>query len=289
MAAAQDNVEIVHFTAGDGYRLAVRRWPAELVRGRIVLLHGIVSHGGWYDASCRALCDAGFEVHFLERRGSGLNRRSRGDVDRFTTWIDDVERYLESLPSDRPRLLMGISWGGKLAAAVARERPELISGVALLCPGLFAWQMPSPLKMALLRLLRRCGLGSLRVPIPLRDPALFTGEPRWQQFIAGDPLALWRVTVRFAVEDRRLTRYATESPESIRVPLLIVLAGRDRIVKNDAVRAFFQRVGSSQKQLLEYASAAHTLEFEPDPTAYFADLVDWCSRIAQTAASRQTP
>jgi alpha-beta hydrolase superfamily lysophospholipase len=64
------------------------------------------------------------------------------------------------------------------------------------------------------------------------------------------------------------------------MPLLLVLAGRDRIVDNARTRAFFNRTGASYRMLIEYPSAAHTLEFEPDPEPYFADLVNWAAASA---------
>jgi alpha-beta hydrolase superfamily lysophospholipase len=262
--------------SSDGYRSAVRIWDAERPPARVVLLHGIISHGGWYHASCRALAQAGFEVHFLDRRGSGL----RGDVPRsWRTWPADVESYLELLPSDAPRLLMGISWGGKLAAAVARQRPDLVDGLGLLCPGLFARKGANALQRLVLEWAGRRWLRMRTVSIPLGDPALFTDEPGWRKYIADDPLTLRRVTLRFALEDLSLSRYAAAAPEQIRAPVLLALAGRDRIIDNDRVRAFVARV-SAQRQVLDYTAAAHTLEYEPDPEPYFRDLVAWCRQVA---------
>ena len=65
-------------------------WPVTQPLAYIVGLHGIVSHGGWYLKSCSALARAGFEVHFLERRGSGLNTAERGDVNGYVTWLTDL-------------------------------------------------------------------------------------------------------------------------------------------------------------------------------------------------------
>jgi len=202
---------IAEFACPDGYRAAVRVWEAREPRARLVLLHGIVSHGGWYAASCRALAEAGMEVHFLDRRGSGLNADAPGDVDRFETWLDDVESYLAELPDSLPRLLLGISWGGKLAAAVSRRRPDLLSGLGLLCPGLFARQSPRLARRTAVSAAAVLRLGNRRVPVPLRDPALFTDDPRWQAFVRDDPLTLRNVTIRFAAADAELTRYARQT------------------------------------------------------------------------------
>jgi alpha-beta hydrolase superfamily lysophospholipase len=266
---------ILWHASSDGYRCAVRRWDADRPSARLVLVHGIVSHGGWYLRTCRFLAGQGFEVHFLERRGSGLNLPQRGDVRRYEVWLEDVAGYLESLGGDLPRALLGISWGGKLVAALARRRPDLVAGIGLLCPGLFARQFPGPLKYAALGSLRTCGLGRKRVPIPLRDPALFTDAPDWQEYIRRDPLMLRQVTVQFALEDRRLTRFAREGPASIHTPTLLMLAGRDRIVDNPPTERFFERLETDRKKRLLYADSAHTLEFEPEGHPYCQDLAAW--------------
>jgi alpha-beta hydrolase superfamily lysophospholipase len=268
---------IAEFACPDGYCAAVRVWEAREPRARLVLLHGIVSHGGWYAASCRALAEAGWEVHFLDRRGSGLNAERRGDVDRYETWLNDVESYLAGLPDSLPRLLLGISWGGKLAAAVARGRPDLLTGLGLLCPGLFARQSPRLARRTAVSAAAALRMGGRRVPVPLRDPALFTDDPRWQAYVRDDPLTLRDVTIRFAAADGELTRYARESPGSIRVPTLMVLAGRDRIVENEPTRAFFRQLGTEQRQLVEFPDAAHTLEFDAACENYCRAIVDWAT------------
>ena len=88
------------------------------------------------------------------------------------------------------------------------------------------------------------------------------------------------MSVSFALADQELTRYATEAPERIRVPVLLMLAGRDRIIDNQRVRAFVQRMASPDKEIIEYPAAAHTFDFEPDPSQFYADLAGWARRVA---------
>jgi acylglycerol lipase len=271
------------YTAADGRRLALRAWEANpSPKARLVFLHGITSHGGWYARSCESLARTGLDVHFLDRRGSGLNVEESGDVDAWTTWIDDVAAYLEALRGRLPTLLCGISWGGKLAAAVARRHPGLIQALALICPGLYSPHEPGLLKRMALAAPAPVRRQNRRVRIPLERPSLFTDSDAWQQFIAHDPLTLRRVSWRFAREDRHLTSYARGAAPYLHMSLLLVLAGRDRIVDNSRTRAFFNRTGSRVRTLVEYPNAAHTLEFETEPEPYFADLAGW----AATSAAR---
>jgi alpha-beta hydrolase superfamily lysophospholipase len=275
--------QIEQFTAHDGYPLHARVWrSASPPAARVVGLHGIISHSGWYARSCAFLASAGYEVHFLDRRGSGLNAKQRGDIDCWRIWLDDVENYLDWLGGDAPRILMGISWGGKLAAAVARHRPWLLDGLALLCPGIRARTKASAVQRQMLKLADRIGLKRRRVTIPLQDPALFIDDPAWQEYIGSDPLVLREITLRLANEDLKLDAYVADAAPHLCTPTLLMLAGRDQIIDNEAMRAFFEQLSSSQKRLIEYPQAAHTLEFEPDTTSFFNDLSGW---IVQTARS----
>jgi acylglycerol lipase len=276
---------IEFYPASDGRRLALRAWRSAVTPAfaRVVFLHGITSHGGWYDESAEFLAGAGCDVAFLDRRGSGLNGEQMGDVENWQTLVDDVAAYANSqLEPLTPTILCGISWGGKLAAAVARRHPGLFAGVAFICPGLYSPFMPGLAKKLLLARRAPARLKQRRFRVPLREPALFTEIPEWQSFIARDPLALRTITWRFAQEDRKLTRYAREAATFLHLPTLLMLAGQDRIVDNRRTRDYFGRMPGHRKMLIEYTGAAHTLEFEPNPTQYFADLAGWVKEVTST-------
>ncbi len=247
----------------------------------VVLLHGIISHSGWYDSSASYLASRCFNVLSLDRRGSGLNTSHRGDVDNWRSWLDDVVGVCESQRQRGPVVLLGISWGGKLAPAIARDRPDLLAGFGMLCPGLFAHQQPGPAKKAAMVASGTLGINERRVTIPLQDPALFTDSPKWQKYVGDDPLTLREITLRFAREDHKLTRYARNAGRYIHTPVLLVTAGRDRMIRNARTKHFLSTLASDDKTALEYRTAAHTLEFEPDPEPFYADLADWIARVVR--------
>ena len=62
---------------------------------------------------------------------------------------------------------------------------------------------------------------------------------------------------------------------SVRLPLLLMLAGKDRIIDNARTRAVLDRCPTADRRVIEYPEAHHTLEFEEDPTPAFADLHAW--------------
>jgi alpha-beta hydrolase superfamily lysophospholipase len=274
--------QIWTYTASDGYRLHYRHWkPAVARRATVVALHGIQSHSGWFTYSSGRLAEAGFEVCFLDRRGSGMNEPARGHAVHHERLVDDVAQFLAEIrgrshhPSLVPLILMGVSWGGKLATVTAARRPDLLDGLALLYPGLEArvrtrWDQNLRLSLA-----KWMGILEKRVRVPLDDAALFTGERRWQDMIRHDPLALHDVTVSFLLANRELDRQLAACPAAIRCPVLMMLAGRDEIIDNAATTRCVRQFATKALSLVEYPAARHTLEFEPDRDKFIDDLIGW--------------
>jgi alpha-beta hydrolase superfamily lysophospholipase len=269
--------------ASDGYPTHVLIWPAEgSVRGRVVVLHGVQSHGGWYHGFGSRLAVYGFEAHFPDRRGSGANTRDRGHAPSARRLVEDVAELLRSLRDadpESPLVLAGISWGGKTAILTAAKHPELVDGLALICPGLqprVGVSLGERLRIALAVVTNP----RKRFPIPLSDPALFTANPVAQAFIASDPLGLRQATAALLAASTVIDLRVKRAAAKVREPALLMLAGQDRIVDNARTLAYFRSLASPDKQVIEYPEAHHTLEFEPEPfpARYAGDFCEWLDR-----------
>jgi pimeloyl-ACP methyl ester carboxylesterase len=173
-----------------------------------------------------------------------------------------------------PITLAGISWGGKLAVIAAARHPELVDGVALICPGLLprvGVSRKEKLQIALAAFTNR----RKRFAIPLSDPALFTASPEAQEFIAADPHSLREGTAGLMVASFFIDRRVRRVPASVRQPALLMLAGHDRIVDNVRTLDYFEKLAAIDRTIIEYPEGHHTLEFDPDPTRYASDLISW--------------
>lgn len=264
--------------ASDGYALHVAVWPARGdLRGRLLVLHGVQSHGGWYHSLGRILAEAGYETHFPDRRGSGANRDDRGHTPSPRRLIDDIAERLRSLREAEPQTpvaLAGISWGGKTAILTAVDHPGLVDALALICPGLQP-RVGVPLRERLRIALAYFTNRRKTFPIPLSDPTLFTANPDGQRFIASDRLGLHAATAGLLAASTLIDRRVSRALPRVRQPVLLMLAGHDRIVDNAKTLTLFRRMPSADPRVIEYPEAHHTLEFEPDPTRYAKDLCGW--------------
>ncbi len=262
----------------DGYEVSSRLWRPERPRGTVLYLHGIQSHGLWFETSAQRLADAGWTVLLPDRRGSGKNDVDRGHTPSAQRLLRDCCELLDTLqtPGGPTRFhIVGVSWGGKLALALQRYAPERVASLALIAPGLFpSVDLPFMQKA-------RVGLLMFAAPralfdIPLNEPELFTANPARQEFIRSDPLRLQRVTTSFLLASRRLDRFARAVRWDRRgCPLQVFLAGQDRIIDNARTKHFVRRLRWPGREITEYPDAHHTLEFEPAPEPFLADLVGW--------------
>lgn len=266
----------------DGYELHGRQWPGRRGGVAIIYLHGIQSHGGWYEWSASKLAQTGATVIMPDRRGSGMNESLRGDVTEADRWLRDIDELADSVRRSadvqRPALV-GVSWGGKLAAAWANERPRAVSDILLIAPGLFpqvdlrlhkklavAWSIAS---------------GRRRMfEIPLSDPALFTENVEGQAFIRDDKLKLTHVTGRFLLRSAQLDRKLKRAPASgLTAACTLLLAGQDRVIRNAATERWLQRAAAVQPSVVLLKDASHSMEFEADPAEFEAAVGDWRDRL----------
>lgn len=272
----QASIEV--FRHSDGYPAHVRWWRAARPRGAVLYLHGIQSHGGWYESSGAMLAERGLTVLMPDRRGSGLNEQDRGHCESAERSIDDVRELLDALlreTGQRSAHVVGVSWGGKLAAAATPAMPEQVRSLSLIAPGIYPKiDLPTmeKFRVAFSFVNNRKKL----FDIPLNDPRLFTGNPDRIRYVDNDTLRLERVSAIFLVVSRQLDRRAWRLADSAwRGPVHLFLAGRDRIIENEPTSAWLRSLPSTDRQITQYPDAQHTIEFEPDPSIFFRDLCDW--------------
>jgi acylglycerol lipase len=270
----------------DGYRTSMYVYapPAEPARPPVVYLHGIQSHPGWFSHSAAALADRGHPVFQPTRRGSGDNLRDRGHARSARQLLRDVAdacRFALRQTGRRRLHLVGVSWGGKLAAALAVDPPAdvQIASVALVAPGLVPRvDVPAATKLAIGLSLLVCG--RKRWAIPLNDVALFTDNEEMRQYLRADQGRLHRATARLLYASRQLDRLLARAPNgSLRAPTTLLLARRDRIIDNARTRQAVERLTGGHAVVREF-DAAHTLEFEPDPGLFYESLCEAVSRDA---------
>lgn len=263
-------------------------WPVEGgERGVLLVVHGLSEHGGRYADLARVANDAGYEVAAVDLYGHGMSPGPRGHARSFETdhfrAVDELVRVAERRSPGTPTFLVGHSLGGLIVARWAQSRvfARRLYGLVLVAPFVEPRVRIPGWKRALARLLS--GLWpSFSLPTGIEDEIVFREPARRAEF-AADPLVQRRMTAGHWTELERERARLREAAPDLDLPILVQIAGDDRVVSTPATLALAERLPDAT--VLTYPEAFHALHHDPASPRVLADLIAWTdARIADRAA-----
>jgi alpha-beta hydrolase superfamily lysophospholipase len=268
----------VEHVAFDQTTLNCRVWSAEgHSAGRVVLVHGLESHAGWFQDFAERLVTFGWTAIAFDREGSGSSGGRRGDARSPATLFDQLRTILNAIEPARPTHLIAHSWGARWALAQALVQPDDFRSIVLLAPG-FALRRGYWPPMLATGLLKRLMSASATLPTPIDDDRDFTTRPTWLKFLAEDRNRLPRVTVQTLLTSRKLERLVRRGGASLRCPVLHLVAGRDAICDGDRNRELLRAmIPADLYHEIVYPDGEHSLLFECDRLPIVDDVNRWLS------------
>jgi len=271
------------FRTADGNTLGYIAYTAPEADTALVYLHGIESHAGWFAQAATLLRERGYDVFCIDRRGSGINRENRGfasgHVEQYQVLLDDIHTFITPLRERYQRVILtGLSWGGKLATAHVLAYPDDADALILITPGLRALVDVSLFtKLKIVLFAQLAPKAEIASPIA---PEMFTTTPRYLDYIQNDPLRLTHATARFYWQSSRLDRYIDANITRLDKPVLLFLAGHDRIIDNAGVLELLQRASLPQFEIIDYPDQTHSVQFD-DPATLVKDMDQWLQQATK--------
>lgn len=266
------------FVALDGDNLAVQDWPLasqQVLRGVVLLVHGLGEHAGRYDHLAGQLNDWGFAVRGYDQYGHGESGGPRGGLPTDTRLLDDLTDIVDSTRSrmgpHTPLILLGHSLGGLVAARFValglRPVQALVLSSPALDPGLNAIQK------LLLAVLPKIA-PNLRIGNGL-DASLISHDPAVVAAYQADKLVHDRVSARLArfIADGGPATLAQAASWS--VPTLLLYAGADRLVNPAGSRAFAAAAPKAVLSAHCFEALYHEIFNELDAAPVYAELKKW--------------
>lgn len=266
------------FVALDGDNLAVQDWPLasqQVLRGVVLLVHGLGEHAGRYDRLAVQLNDWGFAVRGYDQYGHGESGGPRGGLPTDSRLLDDLTDIVDStrarMGPHTPLILLGHSMGGLVAARFValglRPVQALVLSSPALDPGLNAVQK------LLLAVLPKIA-PNLRIGNGL-DASLISHDPAVVAAYQADKLVHDRVSARLArfIADGGPATLAQAASWS--VPTLLLYAGADRLVNPAGSRAFAAAAPQTVLSSHCFEALYHEIFNELDAAPVFAELKKW--------------
>jgi alpha-beta hydrolase superfamily lysophospholipase len=236
----------------------------------ILLAHGYAEHLGRYEHVAARLNRSDYGVYAVDHWGHGSSDGVPGFVPAFSVYVDGVEALLEQVKTAHPgvpRILLGHSMGGLIAAATLLRCQHEFAGAVLSGPAIKASQEPPALTIAIAKLLSRIAprLGVLQL-----DGSLVSRDPQVVAAYLADPLV-------FAA-----MRDVQANAARITLPILLLHGAQDGLTAPAGSEFLHQHVGSTDKTLKIYPGLYHEIFNEPEQQMVLGDMVAWIDRHVAT-------
>ncbi len=242
-------------------------------KGGIMIMHGLGEHSGRYGHVARFFNECGLSVRCYDHRGHGKSEGARGDVPKGDAILQDAQIVMEEFASQlaTPPLLLGHSMGGLFAARFALEKRVPLRGLILSSPALAI-----PLAGAQKLLLKTLNLLAPHFAIPNGLPVnALSHDTAVVQAYKNDPLVHPKISANLLMRMLAAVEFCQTKAASLTVPVLMVVAGSDKLVDATGSRTFFPQLPSGLRTMHIYDELYHELFNELEAKRVFDDVRQW--------------
>jgi alpha-beta hydrolase superfamily lysophospholipase len=275
------------FKTADGLNIFTRSWqPDGTPRAVMVLVHGFNAHSGYMIWAAEQFAAHGLAAYALDLRGRGRSDGERFYVEKFSDYLDDVDKLVEIARTENPDLpvyVLGHSAGGVIASSYAFEYQDKIAG--LICES-FALDVGLPNAAALLikgisHITPHLHLYTLKNEIFSRNPEAVAAMNR-------DPLiANEKQPAETSAEMIKAAERLKKNMPQFRVPILIIHGTADKATRYQGSQHFYDKAGSTDKTLKLYEGHYHDLLNDLGKEDVMGDIQSWLD--ARIPAQKKTP
>lgn len=270
------------FTAHDGCQFFYRYWPALAgrPRGAVVLMHRGHEHSGRIAHLAEELNLPDFAIFAWDQRGLGRTRASSGpalsmnvsirDTDSFHGHLRDVYGFAHN-----QTVVLAQSMAAVIASAWVLDYAPDLRCLILASPA-FSVRLYVPFALPLMRLWRRLR-GEFFVNSYVKA-RLLTHDPERRRSFAVDPLIQRPIAATALLELADMGQRVVDNAPAVISPTLLLVSGRDAVVRHEAQHRFYERLGAADKARIYVPGAFHDTLGERDRADSVAACRDFIVR-----------
>lgn len=253
-----------------------REWKAERPKAVLLLVHGLSASTERWDFLGNFFAGHSISSYALELRGFGKTAEARGDIASFNIYIQDVlglYRIIRKSHKTQKVFLIGESMGALVSFMAACSGAGIFDGLVCMSPA-----FKSRLKFSLYTYMD-IALSYFFYPhkyflMPF-NPNMCTRDEKYRKTMDVSSAKNRLVTAKMLSEIFFAQKKIGFIAGRLRMPVLFLTAGRDRIASTEAAKAVFDGIGSTDKEIVVYPEMYHSLSVELDREKVFQDVLDW--------------
>lgn len=273
----------------DGAVLCYRAWlPEKPATKTLLLFHRGHEHSGRWQETVAALGFDDVAVFAWDQRGHGHSSGERGSAPDLATVIRDAEEWTRHLHTAhgielQETVALAHSLGAVIATAWVHDYAPPIRGLILATPA-FRVKLYVPFAVGLLRLRQRLfGPGYVKSFV---KASMLTDDPEQAIRYNADRMIFRQIAVNMLLDLHDTSTRLLDDAGGIHVPLLVLAAGSDWVVKESAQRQFVQRTSSPIKNFEVLAGFSHAIFHQQDRRLVVDKVRDFINERFTAPASR---
>lgn len=280
----QEQVTLGSFAGQGGIPIRYAKYEVADEQGALVLVNGRTEFLLKYAELLYDLRHSGYSLYLMDHRGQGASGRmlanpEKGYVASYNEYVADLKTFVDTVVNQTPhrrRLVLAHSMGGTISILYALQHPKDFDGLVLCAPMLEinSGLLPKWLGWPLLKVLN-WGVGPESYFLggkgydPLKSFAtndLTASEPRFslqKRLVAQNPqIALGSPTNGWLLASYKAMAEIAEQAPKVAVPILLLQAGNDKVVRAEGQDRFCRLAPHCQDQVI--TGARHELLMEKD-------------------------
>lgn len=263
---------ITHQQSGILYRA----WKAKTPRAVFLLIHGLGAQSARWEYLAEFFLQHNISSYALELKGFGETPGTKGDIDSFDIYFNDLRELQNIIKKENPNLkivLLGESIGALLAFLMAGLKPMLFDALICISPAfknrlkftvaqrldIFSSLLYNPKKQFSLPL--RLNMCTQDINCCTR----FDADPREHH------LATSRLLFNTLIAQLQ-TRF---HKNKIGIPLLFLISANDKVTGSSMSIKIFNCLKTQNKKLILYPDMCHALSIEINREKVFHDILQW--------------
>lgn len=254
-------------TLRDGAELFYRAWlPTKPTTKALLLFHRGHEHSGRWHDTVNSLGFDDVAVFAWDQRGHGRSSGERGSAPNIATVIRDADEWVRHLINEygidlHDTIVLAHSLGAVIATAWIHDYAPPIRGLILATPA-FRVKLYVPFAVQFLRFRQKLiGPGYVKSFI---KAGMLTHDPAEAERYNADPLIFRQIAVNMLLDLHDTSKRLLDDAGAINVPLLVLAAGSDWVVRQSAQRQFVERVSSKDKRFEVLDGFSHSVFHEKD-------------------------
>ena len=253
-----------------------RDWKVTDAKAAVLMVHGMGAHSGRWDYLAARLNAEKISGYGIELQGFGeLSVGKIGHVDTMKIYHESLlmlKKLMNSENPGKPVFILGESMGGLIATTQVLSYDHDFSGFVAIVPAYKdALKISGPDRAKIF--LQSIFNPSHPVKMPFVSEEL-TRDPDILAKIKADPRE-HRMASAGLLKDNLLEQAGVMlNISKIRVPVLMLLAGKDMLVDTSFAAELFKKIKTDKKYIV-YPDSLHALTIEKNREEVFGDIIKW--------------